>query len=567
MHDSTALRVALIVIGCILMIYLLTPEQRFSESFLIDMPNSAQLETIDMNILSHFTVFSNKAFDVAKLTDFAQTSDDSGVGKSAMYQVVGQNIKTVVEDVFATRLDYTRMKRAYQSFVMAISYDNSSNDITYFVLEYPWKADANIFADPAYQIASETTTLYVPAWKYTESDPSPFFIPDDCMKLIKQWETTSDSNILKQLETNPCISKQNKIRFVGLILVNYLNMLEQNSYNFKGACRQYQALANNIQNPELRAIFSKINEVCANTTGVDDDTLEDCVKPFNDWVMSDKSPGVPNDNECFTVANKKAFLARLKKFMKIGQYIPAEYVDSFYLMVDQLYNDSQNKNMKSFLKNFQRTNANIDKWKQSLDNLMTGIVSGVTVTLNGNLITDASIDSVSARASPKSSSGDCIHCTFAHSTKLDCMMIAGAEGQWISKLTMRYADPYRQKVWIDFSRVLFANDDATTVAYISLDGIITTDLKLTPIESTGIGFRIDFLGFPVEIRKCDQTISVCEHEKQMKANQQPLALIQQQYQQLQQQHASSMQLNSALQAQTNNLTCKPIPRCLPCLQK
>ena len=71
----------------------------------------------------------------------------------------------------------------------------------------------------------------VKKWAEDEEDPSPFFISDDCMTLLKQWENSSDPSIIKQLETNTCISQENKIRFVGMILVNYLNMLDQNAYN------------------------------------------------------------------------------------------------------------------------------------------------------------------------------------------------------------------------------------------------------------------------------------------------------------------------------------------------
>lgn len=565
MHGSTLLTAALIVFCCICIAYFLTPDQEFTESFLIGMPHSAQIETIDQHVLSHFAVFRGKAFDVAKLTQLAQGADAT-VGKSAMYQISDQNIKSVVEDVYAKRLDYTQMRHAYQSLVMAISFDSMTNDIFYFVVDTPWMSDVNVFTDTSYHVASDSSTLYVPAWKYTESDPSPFFISDDCMKLITQWESTTDSNILKQLESNACMSRQNKIRFVGLILVNYLNMLEQNSFNFEGACRQYKALANNIQNPELRGVFSKINEVCADVKGLDNDDLQTCVKAYDNWIMNDTGPGVPSDNDCFTVANKKAFLARLKKFMKIGQHIPTEYVDSFYLMVNQLYNDSKNKNVKTFLKNYQKTTADIDKWKKTLDDLMTGVVSDVDVKLNGEKLTGVSLESAGLAARSVSTNGDCIECTFPHATHLDNMMISGSGGCWISKITLRYLDPYKHKQWIDFPRVLYANEDATNVVSMSLDGIVTTQLRLVPIESKGIGFRLDFLGFPVEIRKCDQMISVCDHEKQVKASKDPYDRLQKQYSQLQQQQVSNTHLQTALQMQANNRVCKPVPKCLPCVQ-
>ena len=559
-YADTAWKALIILLCGITLFYCLVPDKEFEESFLIDVPDVVHIDTIDPTILANFVVIKNKTYDTAQLNELAESSIAT-IGNSGVNEISGQNIKSVVESLYARRLDYTELKQSFGSFVVAISYDSTSNVILSYVIDQPWNLTTNIFTDPTYQIQSPSGILFVPKWKYSAQDPSPFFISDKCSKLIKQWETTSDPTIIRQLEANTCLSKDNKIRFVGMILVNYLNMLDQNSYNIGGACKQFKALASNIQNPELRAVFQKINEVCSNVKGLDDNSLQLCVSAYNDWLLNDTNDVVPNDSDCFSFANKTAFLDRLKKFMKIGQYIPTDYIDSFYLMVNQLYQNSKNKNVRSFLKNYQKTSANIDKWKQALDDLMTGVISQYTLSFDGKILQSTGIKSTGSGILVTTTKPiPAIECIFKPPVHVDSLIISGSAGAWISKLSLQYKNVYTKK-WIEFPRILYANTDATTTVNVALDGIVSKHLRLIPLEFTnGIAFALDFLGYPVEISRCDEVISVCAHETHMASQQAAL-----QSQQIQNQ--AILQSNSDLQKSVTRPVCRPVPRCLPCVKE
>lgn len=70
------------------------------------------------------------------------------------------------------------------------------------------------------------------------------------------------------------------------------------------------------------------------------------------------------------------------------------------------------------------------------------------------------------------------------------------------------------------NQVLIAPVAAGTTSNVALDGIVSNHLRMIPIEFTnGIAFALDFLGYPVEVSKCDQVISVCAHERKMSSQQ------------------------------------------------
>ena len=327
------------------------------EGFLIDLPNALSNETVDRKSLSHFKTIPDSCLDVEALSSFfdsagkpsdpsLNTNDDlsqeeavkddaspkaAGVyGSFETYSISDISIQDFVKEVVGYQNDYAAMRAKFSGLIMAIVYNPTNNSITYMTLEKPWQLPKAVFEDEKYFLPLKNAKIYLPLWSYGQSDPGLLSIDPECFKVLDDWKNSDDSEMIRQLERNKCLSKENKIRFVGMVLLNYLKILENDRYDFKTACSDWKGLVSNISSPELSDILNQVNNICEeipidSTEAID----KDCVKPFNDWAMT----SVTLPDACAPA--KASFLKRIELFLKIGEHIPVDFFAGF------LFSDKQ----------------------------------------------------------------------------------------------------------------------------------------------------------------------------------------------------------------------------------
>ncbi|RYE12610.1 MAG: hypothetical protein EOP45_22570, partial [Sphingobacteriaceae bacterium] len=232
----------------------------YQEGFLIDLPNSITIETIDKQVLSTFTVFTDFILDVDALSTILTKETD--VGEFEIYSLTNVSIQEFMKDVSSMQNDYSAMKSKYFGLICAVVYNASTNTITYLTLEQPWLLSENVFRDDTYRHPSPGSNIYVPLWSYGPVDPGPLSIDPECTQILNEWKTSSDFDIIRKLESSPCMTKENKIRFAAMVLLNYLKILQNNNMNFAASCQSWKGLASNVTNPEFKNVFDDINRIC-----------------------------------------------------------------------------------------------------------------------------------------------------------------------------------------------------------------------------------------------------------------------------------------------------------------
>ena len=483
------------------------------EPFLLSSPMLIKLETIPSEVLQQFNVFESRVFDNDKVKLTLAGLVDK-IGSFNLVEVADRPFKQVIDDIARARGDYSLLKNLFGGFVVAVAVDSNTQSTSYYTVEKPWALKTDVFQSTDYMQKSDAGRIYVPAWQYARVDPSPFFIPPACMEVLTKWQNTTDARAIIELERSECLSRENKVKFVGMVLLNYLSILEQNHYGFQAACTDFAAVASNLPNPELKRIFEQVNEVCKDSSKEAAPIPEGCVLPYNDWLMRDQ---VSTDNDCMTREGKTAFLKRLSKFLDIGATMPVEYLDSFYLVVNQLYSEAKNARMQDFLKTYTVATENADRWKSVMDDMFKDIVKPERVTLNGTQIKYVSLDEPGFTAenpSDGSRTVSVIEFTFAAPHRFRTVITKPNENkQHIVKFSLSYEDPFVPDKFIDFDRVLYANTGSEGVQINSLNDLTTARIRVMPLEwSDELGGRFGFEGVKVELDKCSQTMSVCRHE-------------------------------------------------------
>ena len=551
------------------------------ETFLLDSPLLIKLETIAKDTLRQFNVFDGRVFDYDKLKIYLD-SKNAVIGAFQAVEVTDRSLKQVIEDLASSRGDYSVLKSKFNGFVMAVTFDNSTQSVVYYTLEQPWSLTTEIFQNIDYMQNSTNSKIYVPAWQYSKQDPSPFFISTECLDMLTKWQNTDDAAVIKQLESSPCLSRENKVKFIGMVILNYLTLLQQNNFGFKTACTDYAAVASNLQNPELRQVFEDINSVCKDLSEVADPVPAQCVKPYNDWLMNDQTS---DESDCMTKENKMAFLKRLRKFLEIGASIPVEFLDSFYLVVNQLYSEAKNDRMKDFLKTYTIATDSADKWKGVLDSMFKDVIRPDHVTLNGTQVKYSMLDEdgFSAEApADGSKSVSVLEFGFSAPHRFRSVITKpNSAGDHIVKFSLSYEDPFVPNKYVDFDRIMYANEGPDGVKINSLDEVTTSNIRIFPLEwSDKLGARVGFEGVQVKLDMCSQTMSVCEHASLVEKERKFYTALDRKYQQ---ERSAKLKLSTslaALQGQVDSLgkglheeksrtqaakaaRCPPAPSCLP----
>lgn len=505
-------RTFLLIILVLGAIFLIRKTGRLKEGFLIDIPTVVPVETVDKQTLSSFTVYNDTILDFEALSAYFLQHPD--VGAYDIYTVSDVSIQALMTDLVHLQNDHAAMRTKYSGLIMAVVYNPSNNTIMYNTVEKPWLLETGVFEDAKYRTPFASARVYVPYWTYSSQDPGSLSIDPACLDMLTQWKDTDDASVIAKLEVKSCLSKENKIRFVAMILLNYLKILDNNAYGMTQACGQWSGIMSNIDNPELKGMLMDINKVCEKIPiDISDGLSSQCVKPFNDWAMS----GSKLPNECTPF--KKSFLARIQKFLEIGERIPVEYLESFYLLVDKLYDSSINPNFKDVIKSY-TMNLEMDntkkagEWKRLLDDLFRHLIKPMSVKYNGRVLLDTGINDaghvVSNDEDPKSVS--VIEYRFDRTYQLNTMILKPVGEAAIKKYSLSYGDAYVPTKYVEFGRVLYGNDDSTPLKVNSLDGIVTASVRIFPLEwDRSLGFRISFEGIPVLLDNCSQKISICEH--------------------------------------------------------
>ncbi len=475
-----------------------------TEHFVLDVPDSVDMETVSSQVLEMYKVYKSSALDHDGIIQKC-ASLKAEIGACKTYTVNDMSLKAFVEDVVNSKGDYSRLLHKYLSFPMAIVYNSESNSILYYAVEKPWNLKPNVFQDEEYISTFETGRVYIPQWSYSKSDPGPLSIDPQCLKVLNNWKDSDDSQAIKQLEQSDCLSRSNKIKFVGMILLQYLKILRNNRFGFARACDDFQGVTSNIKNPELRKIFTDINRVCENQGEFADGIEQDCVAPVNAWLQSgeDKS-----DTACLSDADKTKNVKRITKLLEIGDTIPIDFLDSFYLIVSKLYSETKNELLKNALRDFTSTSDHADKWKSLFDSLYKNTIRPHSIKINNRVTPDAGLNGNGWRGTEKDFP---VVATFVFDRfyKFNTILSQAVDNKEIRKYAVSYEDPFTPGKYIDFDRVLYGN---SSTKIDSLDGIISKSLKLRPLEKGDVGIKIGFEGTPVTLDKCSKQISVCEME-------------------------------------------------------
>lgn len=479
------------------------------ESFILDVPDSVDVETVTPDILQFFRVYKTSALQHDTIMEKC-ASQESDVGTCKTYTVNDMSLKAFVEDVYNSKGDYNRLRHKYESFPMAIVYNSESNNILYYTVEKPWNLKQNFFQDEKMISKFEAGRVYIPIWSYSKSDSGPLSIDSQCLKILNEWKNSEDVSMIKQIEQSDCLSRSNKIKFVGMILMQYLKILRTNRFGFARACGDFKGITSNIRNPELRNIFDNINKVCKDFGGFAEGIEQSCVAPVDSWLDSEN---VASDTACLSSNQKSDVIARITKLLQIGDHIPVDFLDSFYLVVTKLYNDTKNNQLKDALRDFTSTNEHAEKWKTLFDSLYKGVIYPKSILINGKAAPQAGLTGDGWRGSTKDFP---ITMTFIYdNTYKFNTIISQAVGKLeLKKFALSYEDPFLPGKYVDFERVFYSNN-STKID--QLNGIITKKIKIQPLEKGDIGGKLGFEGLKIALDKCAQKISLCEMDSSLSA--------------------------------------------------
>ena len=418
------------------------------------------------------------------------------------------SLKAFVEDVYNSKGDYSQLLHKYVSFPMAIVYNSDSNSILYYTVERPWNLKPNIFRDENYISTFEAGRVYVPQWSYSKSDPGPLSIDPQCLKILNNWKDTDDIQVIKQLEQSDCLSRSNKIKFVGMILLQYLKILRNNRFGFGRACDDFKGITSNIKNPELQKIFDDINQVCNNQGDLSDGIEQDCVAPVNAWLQSGQDT---SDTACLSPTEKSNIISRITKLLEIGDTIPIDFLDSFYLIVTKLYTDTKNSLMKDALRDFTSTSEHAEKWKSLFDSLYKNMIRPRSIMVNNEATPDAGLDG-NGWKSAENDFPITVSFIFDHFYKFNTILTQAVDNFQLSKYALSYEDPFVPGKFVDFDRILYGN---ASTKVDNLNGIIAKVVKIKPLEKGNVGIKIGFEGTKVVLDRCSQKISVCEMDSNL----------------------------------------------------
>lgn len=475
---------------------------RLKESFVLDVPDSVDIETVSSDILQSYKVYKSSAMDhdaiISKCDSLA-----AQIGSCKTYTVNDMSLKAFVEDIYNSKGDYSRLLHKYVSFPMAILYNSDSNSILYYTVEKPWNLKPNIFQDEEYVDTFEYGRVYIPQWSYSKSDPGPLAIDPQCLKILNDWKDSDDSVAIKQLEQSACLSRSNKIKFVGMILLQYLKILRNNRYGFNRACDDFKGITSNIRNPELRKIFDDINQVCTDPGDFSDGIDKDCVTPVDTWLESGEAT---TETPCLSAAQKSDIISRITKLLEIGDTIPVDFLDSFYLIVTKLYSDTKNDLLKNALRDFTSTSEHAEKWKALFDSLYKNMVHPKSIMVNNKVTPDAGLNGDGWLGTEKDFP---ITITFIFDRfyAFNTILTQAVDKLELKKYALSYEDPFLPGRYVDFDRVLYSNDSTKVDG---LNGITTRRIKIKPLEKGDIGVKVGFEGSKVVLDRCSQKISVCD---------------------------------------------------------
>lgn len=562
------------------------PRKSSHENFLVTVPESLtfDVETVDPAVLKMYDTEPATNFDLEAITRYSTAHPEAG--NIELYTVHDLNIKAFVEDVASSRSDYAGLKTKYLSFVTAIMYHSADNTIMYYTVDKPWNLPSNAspFRDSAYRVSTLGWKLYIPKWTYSESDPGQLAIDPVCRDTLNAWKDTDDISIINRLERDTCMSKSNKIKFVGMVLLNYFKILHDNKYAFSDACEQFKSLANNIKNPELSRVLKEVNRICDDVTVVATPIDDVCVTAYDNAT---KANGTLDQTaaSCFTTEVKAKFIDRLKKFLSISDKISIEYLESFYLVVDKVYKDTKSTEFGPVFKETLAVTQNTEAWKSLLDGLFKRLLTPVSVTVNGKPVTGYGLQQDGYKAPATDSdelqkSSSVIEVTLAAIYHIRTVVVKSVDSAKLIKYALSYEDPYSPGVFLDFDRVLYGPSQDNDVKIETLD-IQTRLIRIHPLEwSAGVGFRIGFEGNIVKVQKCDQKISVCDHESKIASERSYSKRLSSQYDASQKTNnellakidslsAATTKLQSDLDQQkrqtelARNAKCPPQMQCLP----
>lgn len=492
---------ALLAVG-ILCIWLLWHKRMVKESFVLDVPDIVDIETVSPDILESYRVYKSSALDHEKIMERCGEKD-STLGACKTFTVNDMSLKAFVEDVYNSKGDYSRLLHKYESFPMGIVYNSETNSILYYTVEKPWNLKAKFFQDEKLIKKFEAGRVYIPLWSYSRSDPGPLSIDGQCLKILNDWKNSEDSTIIKKIEQSDCLSHSNKKKFVGMVLLQYLKILRTNRFGFARACDDFKGITSNIRNPELRHIFDDVNKVCNDIKGFSNGVDQTCTASVNSWLESE---AVTSDATCLSPNLKADVIARITKLLEIGDTIPVDFLDSFYLVVTKLYDDTKNNQLKDAIKDLTSTNDHAEQWKTLFDSLHKGIIQPKTIFVNGKVVQNVGLDGIGWKGNSKDFP---ITISFLYSAayKFNTVITQAVGKLTLKKFALSYEDPFVPGKFVDFERIFYTND-STKIN--SLDGIITKKINIRPLEKGEIGAKIGFEGLKVALDKCAQKISVCD---------------------------------------------------------
>lgn len=499
--------VMFILIGLIVLVMWRSWTHQKSENFVLDVPDSVDIETVSSTVLTSYKVYKASAMDHDGIIDKCK-SLEAQIGMCKTYTVNDMSLKRFVEDIYNSKGDYTQLLHRYVSFPMAIVYNSDSNNIMYYTVEKPWNLKPNIFQDEEYVDTFEAGRVYIPQWSYSRSDPGPLSIDPQCLKILNDWKDSDDSIAIKQLEQSECLSRSNKIKFVGMILLQYMKILRNNRYGFGRACDDFKGITSNIANPELRKIFDSINQVCDDQGNFSDGIAQDCVLPVNAWLESGEDV---SDSSCLSATEKSNIISRITKLLEIGDTIPVDFLDSFYLIVTKLYSDTKNNLLKDALRDLTSTNDHAEKWKSLFDSLYKNVVRPKSILVNNTVTPDAGLDGDGWLGTGKDFPMTILF-IFDSFYAFNTILARAVGKSELKKYALSYEDPFQPGKYVDFDRVLYSND-STKVD--TLNGLTTKKIKIKPLEKGDVGVKIGFEGTKVVLDKCSQKISVCDMDSNL----------------------------------------------------
>ena len=325
-------------------------------------------------------------------------------------------------------------------------------------------------------------------------------LPAECAGIVAKWRDSGDTAAIRALERSTCLSRENKIRFAGAVILSYLRVLETSRWSMKDACLQYGDMLRNAPNPEVRDLLASLNSVCERV-----DVLQDtysagldatCVGAYRTWLLSGQEPA--DAEQCFTLANRHAFLARLRAFLAVGEALPDDAVEAYHRVVSLLYDVSRNKRLQRVFKDLSSP-LSPDGWKVALDRLMLDYVKPVGAYVNGSPVAIDGIDGAPlAVKGVTQGSTLVVELVLSGPHTLSAIVMGGSTAGQVTKFGLAY-ETSPPGTFADLPQTFARSptgDDQLTVD--ALDGVATARVRVMPLEWTGdLVLRVAFEGRPL----------------------------------------------------------------------